>query len=305
MQLHLVDVTPLLLGDGSPVRAASAVARLGDGWLVVQDDSTHAVWWRAGTLDRVRIFAPVGGHDVFDEATGTKHLKPDLEAACEVVVDGERGVLMLGSGSAPARRRGALVKLVNGVPVVYVAHLPALYDAVAGALDVRPQDLNLEGACVLGSTLRWFHRGLPSAGLPTGSIDVSLHQLLDAVRGRKAGETVELADPLSYDLGVVDGIGLAITDAVALGGRSVLVSAVAEATPNPRDDGPVVGSSLAVLEDGRPVASAPLPLVEGRVCKVEGLALVGRSERSVRVLATVDDDDPARASLAATLDLAW
>ena len=90
MRIAVIGTDPLRIGDGTPVRAASAVARLGDGWLVAQDDSTHGAWWRSGALDRVRIFAPVEGHDVFDEAAGTKHLKPDLEAACEVAVDGDR-----------------------------------------------------------------------------------------------------------------------------------------------------------------------------------------------------------------------
>src|SRR3712207_7318830 len=53
---------------------------------------------------------------------GTKHLKPDVEAACPV--DGD--VLLLGSGSTPARLRGALLGADGAVAV---ADLTPLYTA--------------------------------------------------------------------------------------------------------------------------------------------------------------------------------
>ena len=101
MRVEVVDSGLLRFADGTPVRAASAIAPYGDGWLIGQDDATHACWWRDGVGTPVRVLPAVDGHEVFSEATGTKELKPDLEAA--VAVDG--GVLMLGSGSTPARMR--------------------------------------------------------------------------------------------------------------------------------------------------------------------------------------------------------
>ena len=84
MEVVLEGVRELRFTDGAPVRAASGVARFGDGFLVAQDDATHAAWFRDGPATRVRLLPPNGGRDTFDEASGTKHLKPDLEAACEV-----------------------------------------------------------------------------------------------------------------------------------------------------------------------------------------------------------------------------
>ena len=49
---------------------------------------------------------PVEGLDTFEEASGTKALKPDLEAA--VALPGG-AVLALGSGSTAARMRSVLV----------------------------------------------------------------------------------------------------------------------------------------------------------------------------------------------------
>ncbi len=110
MQVHVEDVDALRFDDGTPVTAASGIAPLGDGWLVVQDDATSAAWCRPGSVTAVRVLPPVEGLDRFAEAAGTKHLKPDLEVACPVEVEGVAGVLLMGSGSSPRRMRGVLVR---------------------------------------------------------------------------------------------------------------------------------------------------------------------------------------------------
>ncbi len=55
--------------------------------------------------------------------------------------------------------------------------------------------LNLEGACIIGYTLRWFHRGLPSAGMPSRSvhIDVSSAAAEDSPDPRDDGPVVASA----------------------------------------------------------------------------------------------------------------
>ena len=49
---------------------------------------------------------------------------------------------------------------------------------------------------------------------------------------------MEIGDVRRYDLGAVDDVTLAVTDAVALADGRVLVSAASEDTPNAVDDGP-------------------------------------------------------------------
>lgn len=285
--MHVVveQVEELWFDDGSPVTAASGIARLGDGHLVVQDDATHAAWSSRGAVRAVRVLPAVGGLERFSEAAGTKHLKPDLEAACEV--DG--GVLLLGSGSSPARMRGALVAPSHDA---VASDLTELYAAVAGALGVGADLLNLEGACLVGEVLRWFQRGLPAAGAPSGSVDLDLAQLLAVLLGEADPAAVTVTASRAYDLGTVDGVPLAVTDAVALDDATVLVSAVAEDAATTRDDGPVAGAALVLLDAGGVRASAPLPLVDGEPPKVEGLAWSGRS----RLLAVVDADRADTAS---------
>jgi CDP-diglyceride synthetase len=242
----VVHTGELWFDDGSPVRAASAVAPLAGGWLIAQDDATHAAWRRDSSVVPVRVLPSVEGFEVFSEAAGTKHLKPDFEAACEVTVDGEPGVLLLGSGSLPARMRASLVRLGDVGPRFDVLALQPLYERVAEALGIALTGLNLEGACRLGDSLRWFNRGNLSAGLPSASVDLDLAGLMAALTGSADLESIRIGSRLSYDLGAIDGVGLAVTDAVALPDGRVLLSAAAEDTPNAVDDGPVLGAALAL-----------------------------------------------------------
>ncbi|GAA3390547.1 DUF6910 family protein [Cryptosporangium minutisporangium] len=299
MRVELEETAELRFGDGSPVRAASAIAPFGDGWLVVQDDATHAAWWRVGAVTAVRVVEPVDGLDVFSEAEGTKHLKPDFEAACPVAPD---RVLLLGSGSAAARTRASLVTSQGAFTV---ADLTPVYRAVADALGLRDGQLNLEGACRVGDRMRWFQRGNLHAGVPTMSVDVDLAALLAAVTGVGSADRVEVGAVRRYDLGAVDGVGLAVTDAVTLPDRRVLVSAAAEDTPNAVDDGPVVASALALIDGDEVRATVELPEHSGGAHKVEGLAIREETTDGVRLWAVVDADDPAAASQQLVLRLRW
>ena len=249
----------------------------------------------------VRLLPAVDGLELFEEESGTKHLKPDFEAACGLEVDGEPAVLMLGSGSLGARMRWSLLRFVGGQPQAQVADLAPLYADVAAALSVPLDALNMEGACVVGGALRWYHRGLPSAGVPAGSVDLEPAAAVAAALGRASASAVTVSNPRHYDLGEVDGVGLGITDAVALPDGTVLLSAAAEDSPNPRDDGPVVASALVRIDGDAVEEVTPLPLIDGRVCKVEGLMLVDSDQDHLLLLAVVDVDDPESPSLAVRL----
>ncbi|WP_328468137.1 hypothetical protein OHA21_50995 [Actinoplanes sp. NBC_00393] len=294
MRVEVASSASLTFDDGTPVRAASAVAPFGDGWLVVQDDATHAAWLRPGTTTPVRVVDPVGGHEVFSSADGTKQLKPDFEAACPTPA----GVLLLGSGSSPARMRASLVTPESGF---VVADLTPAYLAVARALSLRPDQLNLEGACLVGDRLRWFQRANLAAGVPTASVDVDLAALLAVVRGDGRADQMKPDDVRGYDLGVIDGVALAVTDAVALPDGRILVSAAAEDTPNAVDDGPVVGAAIALLDDARVLAVAELPAAD----KIEGLAVRDVTTGGVELLAVVDADDPLIPSRRLDLRVRW
>jgi hypothetical protein len=305
VRVEVEATSALTFDDGTPVRAASAIAPLGDGWLIVQDDATHAAWWRSGSVTAVRVVDPVDGLEVFSSAAGTKHLKPDFEAACAVSVNGAGGVLLLGSGSTGARMRASLVTMGAAGPAFTVAGLEPVYRKVAAALGLRDDQLNLEGACVVGDRLRWFQRGNRTVGTPTACVDVDVAELLAAVTGETAADRVQVGDVRRYDLGAVGGVALAVTDAMAIAGGRVLVSAAAEDTPNAVDDGPVVGSALALLDGEGVLATAAIPDSGRGAYKVEGLAFRASTADGLRLLAVVDADDPSVASEQLTLRLRW
>jgi len=133
--------------------------------------------------------------------------------------------------------------------------------------------------------------------LPSASVDLDLTTALAAALGQGDAANVTVSNPRYYDLGTVEGVALAVTDVVALPGGALLASAAAEDSPNPRDDGPVVASALARLEDDLVVQVVPLPDLDGRVIKVEGLMVLETHERETLLLA-VADDDPEAASVA-------
>jgi hypothetical protein len=303
VDIEVHHATALRFDDGAPVRAASAIAPFGGGWLIAQDDGTHAAWWADEQVTRVRLFPPVAGHDLFSEEAGTKRLKPDLEAACAVDVGGAPGTLLLGSGSLPARTRVALVTTTErDAPQVVAADLTELYRRVAEALEIPVERRNLEGACVVDDHLRWFQRGDRRAGVPDASIDVRLDDLLAAVVGDVHAADVRFGEVRRYDLAAaglqeVGDVPLGVTDAVALTDGRVLVSAAAEDTDDPVADGPVSASALVVLDGERVSAGVEVPASpDGTVHKVEGLATVTETAGAVELLAVVDADDPTLAS---------
>ncbi len=292
MRVVVDEVRTLHFDDGTPVTAASAIAPLADGWLIAQDDATSAAWCRGGSITPLRVLPPVQGHDRFSPAAGTKGLKPDLEVACPAEVDGGPAVLLLGSGSSARRMRGVLVRLDEGRPVASAADLAPLYGRVAERLGLLLEQLNLEGASRHGGTVRWFNRGNLAAGVRSGSVDVPLAELVAAVLDRGDPASVPITEPRTYDLGAVDGVGLAVTDAVALPDGRTLLSAAAEDTPNAIDDGPVVATALVLLAGATVLDVAPVPEVGGRVHKIEGLALRAAAVDRVELSAVVDADDP-------------
>ena len=299
----ITQSTDLRFDDGGPVRAASAIAPLGDGWLIAQDDETFGAWWRNGGIERVRLFPSVGGLDSFTEEEGTKHLKPDLEAACHLDADGP-AVLLLGSGSLPRRMRGVLVRDNGSASDVTVAHLEVLYARIAAALEIDASDLNLEGACVAGDRLRWFQRGHGATNVASSSVDVDLPGLLRVLTGHADPAQVQLGNVRRYEFESSSEVALAITDAAALPDGRILVSVAAEDAPDAVQDGEVVGSALAVIADDEVVEVDDLPSADdGSVFKVEGLAVRQSTAGELDVLAVVDQDDPHRPSVALHLDV--
>jgi hypothetical protein len=276
------------VGAASGIAVAEGlVCVVGDDELVLGVHALDAGGGGVRLVRRVRLFD--GELPAAPEAR--KRAKPDLEALA-LLPDG--ALLALGSGSTPARRRGAYVPAAAlrgddaGASGVRTLDLAPLHAELARTF----AELNVEGAAVTGGLLRLLQRGNGPAG-QNGAVDLDL----DGVRGAIAagrpldGGLVRAVRPVA--LGALDGVRLGFTDAAPLGGGAVLFAAAAEESPDTYQDGPCAGSILGVLSPAGDVlwtdrieaecaAAAPL--------KIEGVH-VAWSGDGLALLLVADADD--------------
>ena len=206
------------------MRAGSALLRLGDRLLAVQDDAFAAAWIDPQTRRTQPLVLRGPGGAL------AKQDKPDFEAA--FVHDGRAWIL--GSGSRPNRCGIARIDPGSG-EVVLLNALP-LYGAIARELGVAA---NIEGAVPLADRLRLFQRGPGRSAKANYTVDVALDVL--------AGAPPRILGVTNYDLGVLHGTFMAFTDAVALGRNHVCYLAVAEDTPDGIADGAVHGAAIGLI----------------------------------------------------------
>lgn len=264
------------------VRAASAIAWIGDRLVVVQDDSAFLaiVDPDTGLCDDVPLPPCPAGRRVFDQRIGNKQDKPDLES---VFADGDTMAALGSGGPLPARQ--VIVTWRPGSDPRIVA-APRFFAAIAAQVCPAGTSLNLEGAVLVGSTVLLANRGGDRAG-EVVSPDALIRVDLAALRAIIADPDGAPLPALTVDrvsLGDLDGAPLHFTD-LAPGPDGPWFAAAAEATASYFDDGDVAGSAIG------PLASLAPSRLDGRD-KVEGLALDRRAPS--RFLAVTDPDDPDR-----------
>ena len=288
LKIEVVRSVPLLYAAGADaaldrpahVRSASGIVRFGGRIAVIQDDANFIALAdpATGLCDSITLPAGEGGLRQFDDLRGNKRFKLDLES-CVVAGD---ALIAFGSGSLPARER---IVVVRGDDV-RVVDASTLYASLRAATGFSGSELNVEGAAVLGGTLRLFNRGngAPRDGLlpVNASCDLGLAELLACLDGAPPPSPSNL---VQYDLGAIRGFPLTFTDAVALG-DAILYSAAAEDSPDATRDGPVAGAALGII------AGDAARYREVDAGKIEGLLPLSPD----RVLAVVDPDDPRRPS---------
>jgi hypothetical protein len=241
----------------SDVRAGSALLRLGDRLLAIQDDAWSVAWILLPDLS-VRMQVLEG-----DGLALPKDRKPDFEAA----LAGPDGVIhVLGSGSLPNRCVVARIDTENSA--VAMREMPALYTSIAQALGLSGRP-NIEAAVTLGDDrCRLFHRGVGAEH----SASVDLH------RSALDGDPPFMLAHQHYELGQLEGVALHITDAQRIDRARIAFLAVAEQADDAITDGPVAGSIIGLIEDhatsGR-VRWTRLMAPDGQpsLCKPEGLVM--------------------------------
>ena len=274
------------------VRAGSALVRVGDELVVVQDDTSFLAVVHPATraVRAIPLPAGPGGLRQFDKTRGNKMHKLDLEAA----VPWRDGLLAFGSGSAPGRDRIALAPSLEAE--VTLVDAGPLYAALAACREFAGPSLNIEGAVRVGpDTLRLVNRGngAPVAGeVPVdAAVDLSWSALLAWLQDPHTPPP-PLGRVRRYALGRLGEVRLSFTDATASPADPLFLAA-AEDSPDAVEDGPVVGVAVGVL-GGDGARWTRLRDLDGRdlTDKAEGLCLDPIDP--YRAWAVFDLDDPSR-----------
>ena len=270
--------------------AASGLVCIGPHAYVVADDEHHLGHFlldESAPVELLRLFAGALPRD----RGKRKKAKPDLECLAllpPLDLYPHGALLALGSGSRPARMRAALMALdatgrIESSPLLL--DLAALY----APLQERFGDLNLEGAYVDGAALHLLQRGNKGGGNARISFSWPAFAawLLDAPRTPPRADTV-----MPLELGLIDGVPLTPTDALALTDGYWAFCAVAENTVDSYQDGPCRGSAIGIADAHGRIES--LRRLHGRP-KVEGIALEPRRNPAapdLNLLLVTDADDP-------------
>ena len=279
--------------------SASGVEIIGPTAYVIGDDSPYLYLLDAATLavgSRVLLFET----DTFGTGRIPKPTKPDLEGMTALTwPDGRVGVLVLGSGSTPARETAWFVPVLALVPERIA--LGPLYELLRAQLPAGVI-LNLEAAATTATELLLFQRTVERADaallfvLPLAK---TLQFLLDA-----AGAAAPKVHQLVFELPLIEGCPAGFSGATFVDGL-LFVSASVENTADAVLDGVVLGSFVGVVDVAAGTATlARLAWADGRPYfgKVEGLAVRQQLAPGQFELLLVTDDD-AGGSTAATAHL--
>ena len=278
---------PASPGRPPHLSAASGLVFAGDFLYVVADDEHHLGVFPAKGDGAGELLALLPG-----ELPATKEerkaRKPDLEVLTRLPpFPGHPGgaLLALPSGSTPNRRTGAWLALDAHGAVIDTPHLidcSGLYETLGQLVPA----LNIEGAVVVDERLRLLHRGSKSHPQST-SIDVSLPDVMHALRTSDSIDAARLLGSRFVDLGTMAGIPLGFTDGAALPDGTIVFAAVAEDSQDTYEDGPCVGAAVGMLDrDGRVRFMEyldPIYKVEGISARIE--------DQVIRLLLVTDADE--------------
>ena len=281
----LATTRALTMNAGGHLAAASGLVKVGQWFWVVADDENHVGRFSDSHGERVRVFAG----ELSQNTAERKAQKPDLEAL--VYLDKRQSglkddaLLAIASGSRPTRYRGAIIPVTpNGDTCgeITTIDLSLVYAHLASTLT----ELNIEGAAIVGTTLKLAQRGPPSA-----IIDLDLAQVAQALRHQRPipKSAVMSIKPLTLD--ALDGTPLSVTDIAALADGRLVFTAAAEATSNAYDDGVVKGSVIGIIgKDGRATNVTRVT----PITKLEGVCVLADGRARLELALVCDPDDPTR-----------
>ncbi len=273
---------PLTVMRELDIASASGVARRGDRVFVIGDELHELAIYRLSRPDE-----PSERRPVLTERAGAG--KPDVE--CLTLLppfeEAPHGCLLgLGSGSEPDRDRGFAWPLapdgdLQGEPTEL--DLGPLWERLrehAGAL-------NVEGAAPVRDALWIFNRGNAANGRNLVA-EIPLDDVVESIRGDQRLDRCEFRAVRAYDLGDLEGVPLAFSDATPIADELVVFTASAEEEGDAGPDGAVRGSVVGTLDASGEVRR--LRTIDRR-WKVEGV-YASIDSGVVDLMFVCDQDDP-------------
>lgn len=301
--LRELELAPGTHPRGKPwLGAASGLICIGHKAYVIADDEHHLGHFDLGTHEPVSLLRLFAGSLPRDKGK-RKKAKPDLESlvllpALDLYPQG--ALLALGSGSKPSRCRATLLALDKAGEITGSAlhlDLSVLY----APLQIQFGDLNIEGAFIAEGQLHLLQRG--NKGNRTNA-RVSFDWITFAAWLLGDSTQVPVAIRVQrLELGEVDGVPLALTDATALADGAWVFCAVAENTGDSYADGPCVASVVGIVDTKNHISH--MQRLHGNP-KVEGIAVepgcdVRGTELQLLLVTDADDPDVASQLLKVTL----
>lgn len=293
---------PLLYQDGPDasldrpphVRAGSALARLGDSLIVVQDDALFLAVVDPSTFAVRDIPLPAtDGIRTFGEQRGNKSDKLDLESC---FIDGDV-LFALGSGGKPVREQIIVASDLHGAtPIIAKGHADALYAALWAMPEVIGAELNIEGAVVHNDQVLLFQRGNGTSpavdAVLTFARDPFIQYLTACALGGVAAPCPPVIHTTTYDLGTAAGIRLTFTDGATDPKGRVAFLAAAEQSPDSYRDGPTAGVALGYLDASGEAQLALIRDEHGNPFTEKAEGLLFDPTNPNRALLVVDSDNP-------------
>lgn len=221
------------------VPSASGVEMMGEEIFMIGDNSPwlYRLDQTYEVTDRYQVFST----EDLEEGIIPKARKPDFEAMAITDWGQEKLLLLFGSGSKSPERDSVVImgleKRAGDVSTYSVKHF---YEQIKRSANLGEEDLNIEGAAVVGDSLYLFNRGKNIVIRST--VDGFLRQVI-------AHESYPELEIINVELPEIKGIKAGFSGAAVVPGqRKILFTASVENTENWIADGEILGSFVGTID---------------------------------------------------------
>jgi len=225
-----------------PIYAASGLAKHNENFYVISDDEKSL--FQFNTDGTTFIERPLQPGTLPLDPIERKKLKPDWESLVYFQQQtGIEGLLAVPSGSKQNRQTGYFIKSEQNFKQQPIEiNFVKLYQK----LQENFNELNIEGAAIINSTLKLLQRG-NGQSKQNAIITLNLNEIVNCLKSSQELTPATILNIESYNLGQINNSPLSFTDAFAIDG-SLYFLAVCEETVSTYEDGPFKGAILGEID---------------------------------------------------------